>query len=70
MRMKKKLFLVLILFASIASAGDLTFPNYGFTIDGLDAQPVGSSSKSLAMYLPAENGFAANIYPINLKMLG
>ena len=39
----------------------LSFPNYGFSIKGLPGAPGPSVTQVMAIYLPAENGFAPNV---------
>lgn len=39
----------------------LSFPNYGFSIKGLPGAPGVNVTQVMAIYLPAEDGFAPNI---------
>ena len=65
--MTKKLF-VLFSFVMLTattseaeSTNRLCFPAAGFTIAALDAPPGDSTQQALMMFLPARNGFAANV---------
>ncbi|MDV7103367.1 hypothetical protein R3X26_02995 [Vibrio sp. TH_r3] len=51
----------LFLSVSTAFAGSVTFPQYGFSIDMLDAKPTGQANHPLMMFLPINNNFHANV---------
>jgi hypothetical protein len=65
--MTKKLFVLFSIVMLTATTGNaestnlLCFPAAGFTIAALDAPPGDSTQQALMMFLPVNDGFAANV---------
>jgi hypothetical protein len=53
--------LLLTPFLPCAGANTIDLPQYGFEIDALDAEPGGAPTTAIMMFLPVNDGFAANI---------
>lgn len=61
MRINKAILLATSLLVSFAHAETLEFPKAGFSIDSLDLSPTSGMIQPIQMFLPANNGFAANV---------
>jgi len=61
MRIKKILLCAISFFVSFVQAEVLEFPNGGFSIESLDSIPQQGMVQPIQMFLPAVNGFAANV---------
>jgi len=53
--------LLLTPFLPPAGANTIDLPQYGFEIDALDAAPGSATIQALIMFLPVNDGFAANV---------
>lgn len=59
--MHKLILITVLLFANAAFATEVTYKKAGFSINILDSSPSISGSQPVQMFLPAVNGFAANV---------